>query len=235
MVLGLAGAVALTLIALLAGVILNNDDSSENVRASAVSTTTTTTEAPEVQPGVTSALQPTTTAKQGVVRAVNDTTPATAATTTTRPEAAPAAAPVCRNSFDARCGPFRWDPAPGPNEALTGKVQNDPEQATAGVPVNLKVLAEDPDSKIDRCAIVDWGDGTSSEPCPPPPSCQTPHGPWAPPARIKDTVEATFTHTYEQPGEYTPSFRYQSPITCEPNPYGGVATSFGHVSVTPAP
>ena len=42
-----------------------------------------------------------------------------------------------------------------------------------------------------------------------------------------------FAHTYAAPKDpYTATFRYQSPPSCDPNPYGGVATGFANVRVT---
>jgi hypothetical protein len=249
MILGLGGAVLLAVIAFLAGVVFDNGGD-EDVRASSTATTAspTTTEA-TLLPGVTPSFQtvPPTTVAPGVVNAVTGTPQLAAATTTTaKPSPTTTVAP-CRNSHDATCGPFRWEPPPGPNEPLTASapcgapqvcVDEDTVQGTAGQSLNFHLVASDPDAKIDKtCIVIDWGDGTGATTgeCPPPPNCPTPYGPWAPPARVADSDDRPVFHTYESPGDYTAMFRYQSLPSCDPNPYGGTANAAGHAHVIAAP
>jgi hypothetical protein len=244
LILGLAGAVAVALIAFLVGVVLDSGGD-EDVRASSSATTTfTTITEGTVLPGVAPPVEtvPPTTAVKGVVNPITGTPQLAAApTTTTTAKSAPAGDP-CRNSHDPKCGPFRWDPAPGPNEALTASAEPKTQQATVGQMVNFDVVAKDPDAKIDKtCIVVDWGDGTggTTGDCPPPPTCPTAYGPWAPPARVADDDTRKFTHMYAAPSQpdrpFVASFRYQSLPSCDPNPYGGVAAGSATVTVTPAP
>ena len=246
MILGLVGAVLLAVIAFLAGVVFDNGGD-EDVRASSsASTTFTTTTGDTVLPGVAPTFQtvPPTTAPQGVINPVTGTPQLAAATTTTaKPSPTTTAAP-CRTSHDPQCGPFRWEPEPGPNEPLTVSAEPKSQQATVGQAVKFDVVARDPDAKIDKtCIVVDWGDGTggTTGECPPPPTCPGAYGPWAPPARVADEDKRSFEHTYDKPSPTNPdrpfvaSFRYQSVPSCDPNPYGGVATGSATATVTPAP
>jgi len=250
LILGLVGAVLVALIAFLLGVVLDGGGD-ENVRASSTATTAspTTTEA-TLLPGVTPPLQtvPPTTVAPGVVNAVTGTPQLAAATTTTAKPSPTTTADPCHNSHDPKCGPFRWEPPPGPNEPLTVKVpcgppqtcvpDTDTVQGTAGQSLNFHLVASDPDAKIDKtCIVIDWGDGTGATTgdCPPPPNCPTPYGPWVPPARVADSDDRPVFHTYESAGDYTATFRYQSVPSCDPNPYGGVATGSAKATVTPAP
>src|SRR5207248_1933070 len=80
---------------------------------------TTTTSVPGPLAGVATPTQPgpSATVAKGVVTPVQSV-PRLAGPTTTAARPAPAPAKPCRNTYDAACGPFRWDPDPGPNQPL---------------------------------------------------------------------------------------------------------------------
>jgi hypothetical protein len=228
---GLAAAVAVTVLAAIPGILLDRGGKTDEVRTAAPSATTTTAAAPAVLPGETTPLvpAPSTTVKKGVVTPVLGARPA--ATTTTP---ITSANPVCRNSYDPKCGPFRWDPDPGPNQPLKVTVTPEQQQVSATQPVNFHVVAEDPDAKIDDCVFIDWGDGQTTPPCPPSPACPAPYGPWSPPTKMPDSDVRDVSHTYQtaRPEPYIASFRFQSRSFCSPDPYGGTTTGNSRVTVS---
>ena len=144
------------------------------------------------------------------------TTTAHPATTTTRPRTTPPVAIVCRNSADPACGPFRWDPAPPANQALTVSITVSPVPTATGDVVSFHVVAEDPDGRIGTRS-VDYGDGTGETSGGVPPCPDPAHGPWTPPPPTPERVEATYQHTYSAPGSYTAVFRVRSFGPC-PDP-----------------
>jgi hypothetical protein len=235
---GLWAAVIVTVVAAIPGVLLDRGGDSKSVSSNAqafLPATTTTMEVPAAGAATPPAPAPTTTAPQGVVRALQ----AAPTSTTTRPGApAPAPAPAanCHNSYDPGCGPFRWDPAPGPNQPLTVTVTPPSQQVNAPAEVNFHIVAHDPDAKVDRCYTVDFGDGQKGGTCPPPASCQTPYGPWTPPTKVDDTYEFDVKHAYtaaSPPGQpYVASFTLQSHSFCNPDPYGGSGQAPATVKVT---
>lgn len=74
------------------------------------------------------------------------TTTIRARRTTATTTAAPAAAPQCRNSEDPVCGPFRWDPAPAPNQGLTARFIDPPSTWDGQSNLEVQVEFSDPDS-----------------------------------------------------------------------------------------
>jgi hypothetical protein len=232
-------AVIVTLVAAIPGVLLDRGGDAKSVTAAQrfVPATTTTTAAAPAAGAATPPLPTPTTVPAGVVTAVH-TAPALGATTTTVRRAVPAPAPAqakpCRNSYDPACGPFRWDPSPGSNAPLTVTVSPQSQQVKAGTEVNFHVVADDPDAKIDRCYAVDFGDGQRGSTCPPPAACQTPYGPWSPPAKVHDHYEIDVKHTYAtaRPDAYVASFQVQSHSFCNPDPYGGSGQAPATVKVS---
>jgi hypothetical protein len=223
---GLVAAVVVTLIAAVPGILLDRDAGTDKV-TTAQPTAATTTTTTGLQAGDTTPALPatTTTAKKGTVKAVALPT-SLPATSTTVPAG-------CHNSYDARCGPFRWEPDPGPNAPLTVTVTPENQQGTAGQEVNFHVVANDPDAKIDRgCIVIEFGDDDTHPSCPTP-SCQTPYGPWTPPAKAPDKVEVDIKHTYAtaRAEPYRATFRYRSSSFCSPDPYGGTASAIAQVQV----
>ena len=212
---GLIAAVVVTLIAAVPGILLDRNGGTKQVTtAQPFLPTTTTTTVASVQPGDTTPLlpAPTTTVKKGVVTPVLGVPRDTGTTTTTT-------AKVCRNSYDPKCGPFRWDPDPGPNQPLTVTVTPETQQGTAGHEVNFHVVAKDPDAKIDSCVAIEFGDDDKHPTCPTQ-SCQTPYGPWTPPAKVPDQVTVDIKHAYAtaRAEPYIATFRYQSRSFCNPDP-----------------
>jgi hypothetical protein len=190
---------------------------------SATGTTTlrvvTTTSAPVA----TTVAEPPPASSTSTITTTTTTRPPTI-TTTTRPR--PTTTPICGNSQDPACGPFRWDPQPPPNQPLTVSVTVSPVPAVAGEVVSFHVVAEDPDGQITG-QTVEYGDG-SGEGADSQPQCAAAHGPWSPPAGTPDRVERTYQHTYARPGSYTVVFRYRSFGPCpDPAIYGNA----GHVTV----
>jgi hypothetical protein len=148
--------------------------------------------------------------------------------------------PSCRNSSEERCGPFRWDPEPGPNRPMTIEVTMEPKRPRAGETVTFTISAEDdwiiPDPQEIRFA----GDGSCSmtaedgyddpgdhEPCiltSMDVVCPTRRGPWDLPAPRDDRRNWTVKHTYRE-------FRRTTWTYCEPHPYGSSATKTLSVEV----
>jgi len=135
--------------------------------------------------------------------------PPTSPTTSIVPRHTTTTALVCRNSYDPRCGPFRWDPDPGPNEPSTAQVTSTPANPRVGDQVVFHVTFSNPDGPADSCEVTTgYGDGVSSaSSCSvlaPPGGCKTPYGPWTPPARKADTVAFDIPrYSYKAAGTYT--------------------------------
>lgn len=161
---------------------------------------------PTTAPGTTprpattaTATGPTTTAVSGG----SGTLPPTSSTTEPPTTMAP---PTCRNSTDQACGPFRWDPEPGPNAPLTIDVTS-AARAGAARTFDFTIVYADADAPvIDGCRSIDFGDGqssfTGSSPGCPVASCIARYGPWTPPTPQPGRVEGTVSHAFAQPGTY---------------------------------
>jgi hypothetical protein len=232
---GLWAAVILTVLAAIPGILLDRGGDTKKVTSAQPFlpvTTTTTVPAPLAGAASPAVPAPTTTVAKGVVNAIQ-AAPSPATTTTAR--AAPAPAKICRNSYDPACGPFRWDPDPGPNQPLRVTVTPPSQQVKAGDEVNFHIVAEDPDARIDRCVVMEFGDGQTGGSCPPSAACPTPYGPWTPPAKAADRYELDVKHKYTSPPPqqpYVASFRAQSHSFCNPDPYGGSAVGSATVTVS---
>jgi hypothetical protein len=102
---------------------------------------------------------------------------------------------VCRNSANPACGPFRWDPAPSPNQPLTATFTKAPATAEAGQTVDFEVAWSD-DAPL---SYGDVGVNThTSMHCDYVPR----HGPWTPPAAVPSGGTLPLTHTFLEPGTY---------------------------------
>jgi hypothetical protein len=186
------------------------------------------------------------------------------ATTTTLADAPTTVAPPttlwCRNSTDPRCGPFRWDPEPGPNAPLTVTITFTPERPKAYDEVRFFVTASDPDARITSNICNRFGDETSPGPdgwgtCisavsfgpdgPPPPSpycAPEKYGPWSPPppeggsTALGNPPSEGVPHTFTAAGTYRVGWRFTSASEwCGPNePYASTGEGFVHVVVAPA-
>ena len=249
LLIGLGSAVAVTLAAAIPGVIAGSGSSTHVHSASAVPAA-----------GEASIVQP---PPPGVVTATDLQAPAAAPTTsvpppTTTPPAvlgfqvtrivgrapAPAAATPttarhCRNSTDPACGPFSWDPNPGPNQPLTSQVTAAPASPSAGQTVTFHITASDPDaSPVVVCGTF-FGDGADIV-CDPGPkvnpgTCPKQYGPWTPPARQQGALDTTVRHTYQKAGTYDASFQVNSAQEACNNPYASSTVVKVTVVVTPSP
>jgi hypothetical protein len=216
------------------------------------STTTSTTLAPA--PVTTTTLRrPTTTS---VTRATATTTavPPTAVATSTTPPPRAAASVVsttttvattttldpCRNSTDAKCGPFRFDPQPGADRPMTVDVSAEPVAPVAGQPMVFHITLTDPDGVSHNASTFNFGNSGIGESSPG--SCAK-FGRWDPPAT--DPASATETldvgHTYFEAGTYTATFFFDAgPFDCVDSvsgrgdrPYASSATGTVTVQVSP--
>ena len=139
----------------------------------------------------------------------------------------PSPTPPCRNSTDPRCGPFSWDPPPGPNEPLVIQVDVAPDGSQA----KLTFQVSDRDHAVSaNCATLDYGDGTTeSLPCSPAP-CPSAFGPWTPPSREEGRREFTYHHSYPRAGEYAVRFTFRNDKDRCPDPYGN--SESGEIKIT---
>ena len=170
------------------------------------------------------------------------TSVAVSPTTTTEP---------CRNSTNPACGPFRWDPDPGPNEPLTVSVTFTPAHPHPGEPVTFFVRAVDPDATWFWRVSMDYGDppgagaidGSSWDANAYPDYCApAKYGPWTPPPRragdetLGNPPEKGIAHTYAAAGAYRARFWFGSDSTAcgLHEPYGSYGAQSVEVVVLPA-
>src|SRR5438067_5196899 len=67
---------------------------------------------------------------------------------------------ACQNSHDPRCGPFRWNPAPGPDQPMNIEVSASPAAPRVGQHVTFTVTSSDPDAPgPGRGTFLAFGDG----------------------------------------------------------------------------
>lgn len=213
--------------AVTAAVALTSPSRSKKVAAGKATTTTE-----ETFPETTTTLPPDTT----TTLATPTTAPAAPATTAVPAAGATTTSLPCRNSKDPRCGPFRWDPNPGANSALTVSVVS-VTQDSQTVTFVLDVVDADASPIIvgeQTCNPPDFGDVGKSR-CSP--TCTAPgYGPWTPPARQRGTRRVTYTHHYDSPGNYTAHFWFGSAgFPCPPNPYASFADTAVPVTVSAPP
>ncbi len=116
---------------------------------------------------------------------------------TTVPPQTTVPAPSCVNSTDPACGPFRWDPAPGPNGELTASIAA-PATAAVGEQVTFEVTWSDPDATLTFDHFSADGVGLAR-------SCavEPRYGPWTPPAATAGSGALSYTHAFGAPGTYT--------------------------------
>jgi len=156
------------------------------------------------------------------------------------PMSTPRATLPCRNSTDPACGPFRWDPPPGPDQPLEIQVTYSPSAPRVGEEVAFVVSFRQGDSRIARDSVtIAFGDERQPLIIPPL-SCATPQpaptGPWTPPRATSDAFVVTHRHAYDRHGDYTfhvyaASAEFLSSPVCEA-PYAsqGTATVTVHVA-----
>jgi hypothetical protein len=154
--------------------------------------------------------------------------------------AAPVAGAACRNSTDPACGPFRFDPQPGPDEPMTVQVTAIPALARVGQEVVFRVTLRDPDGVSRGSSLYDFGNSALGESVQR--QCEK-YGPWEPPARPSGPVTEVqeIRHTYAAPGTYTVTFAYGAePFDCADaatgrgdRPYASSAKGTATIVVTP--
>jgi hypothetical protein len=184
----------------------------------------------------TSTTAPPKAAPKPAAKAPSGPAPSTATTAATAPSGfTPTSA--CHNSYDSSCGAFSWQPAPDPNQPISGQVTPSSATVRVGDKVTFTVAGTDPDaSPLQECNI-DFGDNQGYH-CDPRPSidpsyCPAQYGPWTPPAKQQGTVNTTWDHTYGQPGTYTITFNVRSAMQDCNNPYASQADLKTTVVVTP--
>ena len=162
--------------------------------------------------------------------------PAVAGVTITAPEAPPTTV-RCRNSTDPACGPFRWDPPPGPDQPVEIEIVHSPSAPQAGEQVTVTVHVAEADSEL-HSVTVSFGD---EEALTLPPAaavaCEgdAPTGPWTPPVPAPDDTVATYGHIYTEPGDYTIDVYAASAdfldATCPANPYASQGNASAQIRV----
>lgn len=254
LVIGLCAAVAVALIAAIPG-ILTSADNARNVRTTEFAQVTPTTGVPVVNalPGEPLAPAPTpppttTTTPPALVLGTVITRPPTrspnrqapkqaAPTATSAPKASPPTS-ACRNSYDQACGPFRWDPDPGPNQPASGQVTPSSQTVRVGDTVTFRLTASDPDAAPLSVCRADFGQGEQGFVCDPRPKmdpnfCKAQYGPWTPPAKQPGNLDTVEQHTYAQPGTYNVTFTINSAQEQCNNPYASTTDLQATVVVTP--
>ncbi|TML91845.1 MAG: hypothetical protein E6G06_08580 [Actinobacteria bacterium] len=137
---------------------------------------------------------------------------------------------ACRNSRDPDCGPFRWDPAPGPNAPVEIVITYSPSSPRVGEQVTVTVHVSDADALIGDVTMA-FGDEAAA--MIPPQSIVNcvgaATGPWSLPGATPDDVVKTFRHTYSRAADLTLDAYAASPEivsgTCPPNPYASQGTA----------
>jgi hypothetical protein len=259
LVIGLCVAVIIALIAAIPGVLTAAGGTSKRVHtAAAPATTPTTSEGTsgivnpitgEPIPGVSGPSATPTTAAPQVLGSSVTRPPVTSRTNPPSPTGGPqpgdsarsaqftSSGTPCRNSSDPACGPFYWDPDPGPNEPLTGQVTFEPANPKAGDTVTFHITANDPDDGPLGICSTSYGDGANVvcdpiELMDPDHHCPKQYGPWTPPARKQGAMDTHDVHTYNNAGTYNVSFDTHSGSYCSSDPYASRANLTATVVVS---
>jgi len=196
-----------------------------------------TAAAPVVTPTPSPTPTPTPTPSASPSAGANPTGSSHATPPTTRRVTTTTAPPVCHNSTDPRCGQFSWDPDPGPNGAMSAKLEVVSDNVQVGEPVSFRISATDPDAAVDgvpNCAAT-FGEDGERGPCRSQPSCPTnsQYGPWSPPPRQAGSYSGEVTHTYSAPGFYTVTVYVNANGVCGHNPYRSQAEASTSITVSP--
>jgi hypothetical protein len=177
---------------------------------------------------------PTTTTVSGVTSVTSSSAPSS--TTTTVASAASATTTsttiVCRNSYDARCGRFYFDPAAAPAQHTSMTFHFTPTNPSPGDTVAFAIHISEPNTVVGPCSKIDFGDGlgidcqqTSASSA----SCPKRYGPWTPPAKQPHETDDSFSHRYEKAGSYVVTVTHPLGTHCY-DPWEGTVS--GSVTVT---
>ncbi|MGH9226250.1 MAG: hypothetical protein ACRD2W_21235, partial [Acidimicrobiales bacterium] len=159
----------------------------------------------------------------------------TVAPPTNAPTTAVADPSTCRNSYNASCGPFRWDPEP-PEVPIDVQVTVEPASPRVGEAVAFMVTTRSAAGRVRQVSVA-TGDGGSpradtGRSCAMPGS-PTRYGPWDLPAPVPDEYTSRYPWTYQAAGTYTARFAYDQ-WTCGRGPqYPGRGEASVTVTVRP--
>lgn len=132
----------------------------------------------------------------------------TVAPTTTAPPA------TCRNSNIPACGPFRFQPEPGPDSPMTVQLTVEPASPKPGDEVTFRLTLGDPDGVSYGSSVFSFGDsGQSASPFR---ACDK-FGTWEPPGRgaAPPSEVQVVRHTYAAAGAYAAAFTFEAgPFAC---------------------
>lgn len=142
----------------------------------------------------------------------------------------------CLDRNDPACGPFRYEPEPGPNAPLEISISVDPPSPVVGDDVIITVAFTDADGvPVTNCGGFDTGEGIPIQDDCAVPVCAERFGPTSPPAPQGGTRFVTIPHVYEQPGTYNITASGQSNSVFCDHPYGSSAVARVPVAVGAAP
>lgn len=123
-------------------------------------------------------------------------------------------ATACRNSNAPVCGPFRFEPQPGPDSPMSVQVAVEPPKPVAGQEVVFRLTLVDADGVSYGSSTFSFGDsGLSGSPFAP---CDR-FGSWEPPGRNVTAASEVqeVRHRYAAPGTYTATFSFEAgPFAC---------------------
>jgi hypothetical protein len=137
---------------------------------------------------------------------------------------------TCRNSSDPDCGPFRWDPAPGPNAPVEIAITYSPSSPRVGEQVTVTVHVSDADALIGDVTMAFGDEEVATIPPESIVNCVgAATGAWSLPGATPDDLVKTFRHTYSRAADLTLAAYAASPEivsgTCPPNPYASQGTA----------
>ena len=170
--------------------------------------------------------------------AVPEATTTTETPTTTLPPTTTTTVLVCRNSYNPKCGPFRYDPPPV-SHPITVSITFSPPNPTTGEKVTIHVVADNPDTHLGSYTISYGGDrdgqGSAVDVlCDSAPARQR-YGPWDPPAKNPGHEEFDFENTYSQAGSYPVTFTISTAPGCGDDVYHSDGKADATMTVTGPP
>lgn len=136
--------------------------------------------------------------------------------------------PTCRNSDQPSCGPFRWNPAPSPNQPLVASFSKAPRSGVVGQSVTFEVTWSDGDARLSFDNFTTDGTVLVGS-C----SIAPRYGPWTPPAAAAGSGTLRYPHTFTSPGVYEVNVGL-STASCA-SPYGSDTVVKTEIRVDPAP